>query len=565
MVPRPHKNITLIGLLASIPAAGIIVGPMFGLPNVVSVASSLALWLIVILGYGMNTSASSELNQADLLERLGKELERLRMDGSHPHPSLRAASLDPPPPLAPREKDLTPKLFSAQREIDSLKYHLANERKAREEAIEDATRLKMLAESLDARAASDHKTRNLSHFRSLESKLVEKEEYFAGIQNLMSRIGELVPNIEKKLTAAIQQTESSAIEIGDKVRYIYEKAQQHLAESNEINKQFAGSSVIDKDGKERGSLSAVLGKALSLLRDTTVMLEENNRLNIEYSGSITAILENTATINKITEDIQYISDQTNLLALNAAIEAARAGEHGRGFSVVAEEVRKLSDRTNRASSDITKIVGKVNESVANMSNSINENLQNNTSKKDSVDSAVTAIVSSAKDSTAVFAKLVESAVLSSESVANHIDQIVMSLQFQDVARAEIEGALLPLKQIASIAEDLLAQASVTSLVSKMTARTPLHATTSLQKTPDSGDASEAPQDVVKPISPMSDKRPPTSETSPAMRPPTAITKAVKGTPSKPAERRDPAPQEPADPNDPNDSTHDLSSGEVRFF
>ena len=283
----------------------------------------------------------------------------------------------------------------------------------------------------------------------------------------MRRIGELVPNIERQLTDAIRHTESSAIEIGDKVRFIYEKAQEHLAESNEINKQFAGSSIIDKDGKERGSLSSVLSKALSLLREMMVMLEENNRLNMEYSGSITAILENTATINKITEDIQYISDQTNLLALNAAIEAARAGEHGRGFSVVAEEVRKLSDRTNRASSDITQIVAKVNNSVANMSQSISENLHKNTSKKDSVDSAVASIVTSAKDSTAVFAKLVESAVISSESVANNIDQIVMSLQFQDVARQEIEGSLLPLKQIGAIAEDMLAQASATSIISKI--------------------------------------------------------------------------------------------------
>jgi hypothetical protein len=63
-------------------------------------------------------------------------------------------------------------------------------------------------------------------------------------------------------------------------------------------------------------------------------------------------------------------------------------------------------------------------------------------------------VGSARDSTAVFSKLVESAVISSESVAHNIDQIIMSLQFQDVTRQEIEAALAPLKQIGSVAEDM---------------------------------------------------------------------------------------------------------------
>jgi methyl-accepting chemotaxis protein len=284
---------------------------------------------------------------------------------------------------------------------------------------------------------------------------------FAGkIQGLMKEIA----GNSKSVAAASTQIAASAEEMAAGLKQQQEQTSQVSAAVEEMSQ-----SVIEvaKKSSEASGAASDSGKQAtgggSVVRDTIEQMQGIANQVSESAAAIGSLGKKSEQIGQIIGVINDIADQTNLLALNAAIEAARAGEHGRGFAVVADEVRKLAERTTQATEEVARSIREIQTETGTAVERISQGRQQVTKGVELANSAGGALERIVASSQSL-QSMVQSIAAAAEEQSAASEQIARSIeQINAVTRESNEGA----SQAAQAAAQLSRQAeSLQSMVGR---------------------------------------------------------------------------------------------------
>jgi aerotaxis receptor len=201
---------------------------------------------------------------------------------------------------------------------------------------------------------------------------------------------------------------------------------------------------LDRSHHGNESLSALLGEV-----DVVEQAVQ------EIAGKVNQFVHSTQSIRQMTKHVRDIADQTNLLALNAAIEAARAGEQGRGFAVVADEVRKLAEKSAAAAKEIDNLTHEIAQHSSGVDESINRGLEHLTNSQDAMENLAMVLAESSQtvrnvsEGVETIATATDEEVHASSEISRNVEKIAAITENNSSAISQTLTASVELEDMAN--------------------------------------------------------------------------------------------------------------------